>query len=761
MLIGLYLLLALATSLIVPLGESPDELDHFGYIRFLVQERRFPVMDPDPAKNETMEANQPPLYYLAGAAATGWLPLLEPVDFPANSCFSIEPDDPGRQTFYVHSRTEAFPYQGSILAFHLARGLSIMMGAVTILLTYWIARRLAPGKPETGWLAAAFLAFNPQFIYITASVNNDALTALLGAAIILLSVIALARPSWTAALGLGLLVGLGLLTKFGLLALWPVALLAVAWSPFKQFIERFPLPGASGPPGVFALLGKILLVFVLPLLVSGWWYWRAQQLYGDPLTWDVHLQAKGLNIVRTAPFTGSDLLEFIRLHFQSYWALFGWLNVQVPDWMYLIFLLLVLIGAAGMVVLAAHHIRRRKRPAALVDGVNVPGLVLVLLSVAVIYLSLLRYIQTINWSGYQGRLAYAVAAPVAVLLALGWRHAAIWLESRVNGFPAVLATIVPVGMLGLMAVVSLFFVLPQAYPRPTIYQQPLDASRTCTRFNGGLLIEGYDAPDVVQPGDAMPVTLYGYGLRDTPEPQQIKGQLVGRDGRIVAQATAALKWQAGQVVSTTLLLPVTANSQPARGVLQIGIQDKDAGWQTATSANGRILETPYGLQVVKIAPAAPFLPTPQQSLQATFGRQLALIGFDVVGPGPEEATITLYWQALAPMSNDYTTFIHLLDEDGQLVAQADSQPQDGAYPTSIWDEGEIVADTKAIRWTAELGDNPYSFWVGVYLLPAVEPLPLDGSALQEANGFLPDAFLLLDCPDMMSCEMNSTGGRGK
>src|SRR5688500_7588721 len=99
---GLYLLLALATSVVVPLGESPDELDHFQYVQYVARQRAFPVMSPVFEENETMEANQPPLYYLLAVLAGGWIGRDQPLDFPLNSCFSYDPADPGRQTFYRH-----------------------------------------------------------------------------------------------------------------------------------------------------------------------------------------------------------------------------------------------------------------------------------------------------------------------------------------------------------------------------------------------------------------------------------------------------------------------------------------------------------------------------------------------------------------------------------------------------------------------------------------------------------------------------------
>ena len=62
-----YVVLGAAIGVIVPLGESPDEIDHFRFIQALLFERALPVMQPTAADNVTMEANQPPLYYTLGA----------------------------------------------------------------------------------------------------------------------------------------------------------------------------------------------------------------------------------------------------------------------------------------------------------------------------------------------------------------------------------------------------------------------------------------------------------------------------------------------------------------------------------------------------------------------------------------------------------------------------------------------------------------------------------------------------------------------
>ena len=58
-LLGLYLALALADNFIFPPFEPTDEIDHFRYVRYLVENRRLPVFH----LGELSESHQPPLYY--------------------------------------------------------------------------------------------------------------------------------------------------------------------------------------------------------------------------------------------------------------------------------------------------------------------------------------------------------------------------------------------------------------------------------------------------------------------------------------------------------------------------------------------------------------------------------------------------------------------------------------------------------------------------------------------------------------------------
>jgi hypothetical protein len=84
----------------------------------------------------------------------------------------------------------------------------------------------------------------------------------------------------------------------------------------------------------------------------------------------------------------------------------------------------------------------------------------------------------------------------------------------------------------------------------------------------------------------------------------------------------------------------------------------------------------------------------------TSGDQFALIGYDLdrseVKPG-ESIRLRLYWQALRRPDNAYTVFAHVRDAANHIVAQTDSPPQAGAYPTSFWDADEVVIDERLIE----------------------------------------------------------------
>ncbi|MBE7553380.1 MAG: hypothetical protein HS126_20095 [Anaerolineales bacterium] len=90
------------------------------------------------------------------------------------------------------------------------------------------------------------------------------------------------------------------------------------------------------------------------------------------------------------------------------------------------------------------------------------------------------------------------------------------------------------------------------------------------------------------------------------------------------------------------------------------------------------------------------LPADLARLELTYRGELKLIGVNVgaavARPG-ERVPVTAYWQALKPMTTNYSVFVHLIGRGYQNVGQFNTYPGLGLRPTQTLQPGQIVADT--------------------------------------------------------------------
>ena len=115
------------------------------------------------------------------------------------------------------------------------------------------------------------------------------------------------------------------------------------------------------------------------------------------------------------------------------------------------------------------------------------------------------------------------------------------------------------------------------------------------------------------------------------------------------------------------------------------------------------------------------MPQMQKSLNTVWKGMVELLGVDLNGLDSSSAELTLYWRALAEMEEDYTVFVHLVAADGAPAGQVDRMPQGGAYPTSLWAAGEVIADQYQIPVMPD-AVLPLSLRVGMYLPTTGEQL---------------------------------------
>jgi hypothetical protein len=85
---------------------------------------------------------------------------------------------------------------------------------------------------------------------------------------------------------------------------------------------------------------------------------------------------------------------------------------------------------------------------------------------------------------------------------------------------------------------------------------------------------------------------------------------------------------------------------------------------------------------------------------------MKLLGYDVAPraarPG-ESVELTLYWQSLAEMDDDYSIGIHLVDASQRVIGKRDSYPGHGMLPTRLWRVGQMIRDT---YWLPIAADAP-------------------------------------------------------
>jgi hypothetical protein len=278
-------------------------------------------------------------------------------------------------------------------------------------------------------------------------------------------------------------------------------------------------------------------------------------------------------------------------------------------------------------------------------------------------------------------------------------------------------------------------------------------------FADQVTLLGYDLPqNRVELGASFPITLY---LRAEQTMGQnlvifnhlLDAEAVQRGGadRIPQNFYTTLLWVPGEIVSDSYPVSVDADAPPGVYWLDIGLYpDKQPNFSLPLFVGGQPIDrTSIQIGPIKVGGGPPDLilakAQPQIPLTLTFSNQITLLGFDLDQSPPEAPNLQLpisnlkspdlpirtgkipnpkfYWQSASTSATDYTVFVHILNPAGHLVAQADAPPAAGAYPTSLWDAGEIVASEHPLP---SLPPGAYTMQIGLYNPATGERLPVPG-----------------------------------
>ena len=248
------------------------------------------------------------------------------------------------------------------------------------------------------------------------------------------------------------------------------------------------------------------------------------------------------------------------------------------------------------------------------------------------------------------------------------------------------------------------------------------------RLGDVVRLAGYDlSARSPRPGEELLVSLYWEPLRPLGVEYHSFVHLIDGTGQPVAQSDhqpggifyPSTLWQPGEQLRDNHTVTMPDSTLPGVYRLLVGLY--------ALAADGSLL--PLGEPVVagQVAVKDRIQTEPgaiSHPATANFDGQIELLGYDTARQ-PGKLSVTLHWRALLPPAQDYAVFVHLLDAEDQIVAQHDGQPQGGAYPTSVWDTGEVVADEHVLD-LADLPAGGYRLRVGWYLPTTGDRLPVEG-----------------------------------
>ncbi len=408
----------------------------------------------------------------------------------------------------------------------------------------------------------------------------------------------------------------------------------------------------------------------------------------------------------------------------SFWGLFGWFSILMPNGIYQALDGITLIAATGA-LLSLGQLWRRRGAALWQEPAN--RVRWLLLGWAALLVGLMLYWATFAMSS-QGRLLFPAISALAVWLVLGLDFWLARLPARLRWLT--LAPL-PIGLLA-CSIYALTTLLPASYRAPEpIPAAPVGAQPVNLVYGGEIELLAVELPTGrFRWGEAVPVTLYLRAREALASDYVLFVQLLDHRHRVIGNVTThpgwgrnpTSLWRPGALYPDHYRVTIEGNvsdRSPLLAQVYVGFVDPQAGAPLPVqTVEGEPASRTVGF--VEVLPARP-LDVSSLDLHPAdviFGDAIHLVGYGFPDATPlaeqRWLTVTLLWEALSTPQADYTAFVHLLDGDGQQVAGADEAPDEGRFPTHRWRAGDRILSE--FRLPLPLGRSPgvYQIRVGLY-----------------------------------------------
>lgn len=267
-------------------------------------------------------------------------------------------------------------------------------------------------------------------------------------------------------------------------------------------------------------------------------------------------------------------------------------------------------------------------------------------------------------------------------------------------------------------------------PKPYRPQDVAVQRRLNISFGGRMKLFGYDLPqDPPRPGHHLPVWLHWAAETSPSTDYQVQLRLLSGDGAHLAEtmdspsrtAFPTSMWKDGDLTQSRLDLHLPPDMEGGKYRLAVRVFDSRTGQPLLVKRAFGLRSREWiaiGMAKILSWPLLTEAPVMENETDAQFGEVVRLLGYDLKGypvPG-EKLGLTLYWRARTSPDKSYSVFVHLTDQAGKLVTQADGIPAKWLRPTTTWREGEVIADEHTLSLPSDLSAGRYRLYVGFYEL---------------------------------------------
>lgn len=240
---------------------------------------------------------------------------------------------------------------------------------------------------------------------------------------------------------------------------------------------------------------------------------------------------------------------------------------------------------------------------------------------------------------------------------------------------------------------------------------------------GKILLLGYDLYGPAESGDTLQVIAYWQCLEKMNEDYSIYVRLEDEAGHLWGQTDnwpaqgflPTSHWSEGIIVRDEYDIEILAGTPPGDYGLEVGMysvldegETRVLGHWEAPQRTVRVVKplTPPSVESLEV----------QNPMQKSLGGQVELLGYNLsstaLRPG-DPLPLSLFWRAESDLDEDYFVLLRLQDEGDTSWTLHRERPASGSYPTTLWEQGEVVREQLDVRIPADVPHGRHTLMVGL------------------------------------------------